>query len=470
MKVPSFIHNNDTHMQGEPHKREEEALPREETTEEVPPPEKSQSAADDAIPANDGIPEADDTAATEEPAAAEELTAPPHSISFTAVAVAVVLFVVAAVGGMYLWGTISEEGRMAPPSRAPLVVGGITPLTGDAASFGIPIQQAALLAAKEINAQGGIGGRKLVLYWEDGKCEGENARRAAEKLFEEHPDMVALIAGSCSSEFLAAAPLAQARGVLSFSSSATSPNISTLGRLVFRTAPSDALAGKVAAEYAFFTMGARRAAIITEDKDYPQGLREVFRRRWGELGGTVVTDAVFAPGTTDFADIARRVKESGADVVYLLPQSPTPGVLAVKALKEEKVPAQLLTAEVLLIRDAIAEQGKILDGVVGIEVFFDKDNPRAQQLIANYEAEYGLEPTYPGFMAGMYDLMYLLKESYEATDGTPEAMAEYLYRLRGWRGAVGKLSFDRNGDPSLVYSIRKIENGAAVTIDLVEPR
>ena len=393
-----------------------------------------------------------------------------RGLSFTVVASVAALAIVVSAAGAYVWSAVSGgEGGVAPAPAA-LVVGGITPLTGDAASFGIPIQQAALLAAKEINAQGGIGGRKVELYWEDGKCEGENARRAAEKLFEEHPTMVALIAGSCSSEFLSAAPLAQARGVLSFSSSATSPKISELGNLVFRTAPSDALAGKIAAEYAFLTMDTRRAALITEDKDYPQGLRAVFKKRWRELGGELVADAVFEPGTADFSDIARRIKEAGADVVYLLPQTPTPGVLAVKELKDAGVTAKLLTAEVLLIRDAIAEQGKILEGVVGIEVFFDKENPRAQRLIANYEAEYGLEPTYPSFMAGMYDLMYLLKESYESTDGTPAAMADYLYGLRGWRGAVGKLSFDRNGDPALVYSIRKIEDGAAITIDLVEPQ
>ena len=453
MKLPSFTRNK-THMQQEElNKREGEALLHENAAREAAPP-----------------PEGERTIDGEHKGGAEEPTGASRGVSFTAVAAMIALFILVSAGGMYLWSAVSEKDGTAPPSRAPLVVGGITPLTGDAASFGIPIQQAALLAAKEINAQGGIGGRNVVLYWEDGQCEGENARRAAEKLFEEHPNMVALIAGSCSSEFLAAAPLAQERGVLSFSSSATSPKISELGSLVFRTAPSDALAGRIAAEYAFFTMGARRAALITEDKDYPQGLREVFKRRWKELGGAVVTDVVFAPGSADFADIGQRVKESGAEVVYLLPQTPTPGVLAVKALKEVNAPAKLLTAEVLLIRDAIAEQGKILEGVIGIEVFFDKENPRAQQLIANYEAEYGLEPTYPSFMAGMYDLMYLLKESYEATDGSPEAMAEYLYGVRGWRGAVGKLSFDRNGDPSLVYSIRKIENGAAVTIDLVEPR
>lgn len=377
--------------------------------------------------------------------------------------VAVVLLV--AISGAVYWFWAGGEVEEPVAAAEPFILGGILPLSGDAASFGIPIKQAAELAIEEINNAGGIKGRQVVLRFEDGKCESEDSRAAAERLLATN-EIDLMIAGGCSSEFLAAAPLVQDRGIISLSSSATNPDISKLGKLVFRTAPSDALAGKVAAEYAFKNMTASSAAIITEDKAYTQALREVFKKEFGELGGVVVADEVYQTGATDFVTIAESVMAANPSVVYVLPQSPTPGILAVKELKALNPDVKVLTAEVLLIRDAISEQGDILEGVTGIEVLFDEQNPKAAQFLKRFEEEYALEATYPGFMAGMYDLMYLVKEAAEATDGSSAAIADYLYAVNDWNGAVGPLSFDGNGDALLPYSIRKVSNREAPVIDV----
>lgn len=383
---------------------------------------------------------------------------------------AALLVCLAAVLGAAYWfvSGSAPDASGDPHPGEPFVIGGVLPLTGDAASFGIPIQQAAMLGQKEINAMGGIGGRPIEIRWEDGRCESENAAAAAAKLLEAG-DIDLMIGGGCSSEFLATAPLAQAHGILSVSSSATNPDISNLGELVFRTAPSDALAGKAAAEYAFNKMNARVAAVIAEDQAYTLGLAEVFTQEFTALTGTVPIDHVYTPGTTDFSEFAAAVAAEDIDVVYILPQSPTPGVLIVKALKDAGVTAKFLTAEVLLVRDAITEQGDILEGVTGIEAYFDENAPKAQAMLANFESEYGLEATYPGFMAGMYDLLYLIKEAYESTDGSSTAMAEYLYGVTEWEGALGPISFDAHGDPTLSYSIRLITNHEAPVIDLYTP-
>ncbi len=352
--------------------------------------------------------------------------------------------------------------------KAEFKIGGILPLTGDAASYGIPLQQAALLAQKEINAQGGIGGRPIKFIWKDGRCEKNEAKMAAEQLVnQEKIDL--LLGGACSSEFLNAAPLAQAKKIITFSSSATSPKISELGRYVFRTCPSDALAGKAAAGYAFEKWGAKTAAVVAEEKDYTLSLKEVFKENFSKLGGKVVLDEVFATGTTDFASTSAKIKNLAPEVVYILPQSPTPGVLLVKALKAQGVTAKILTAEVLLIRDAVTEQGQVLEGVTGIEVLFDENRPKTKKFLELYKNEYQLEPTYPGFMSGMYDILYLVKEAYESGAKNSDEMANWLYQLKNWEGAVGTLDFDEHGDPSMAYSIRQISNFSAKQVDTYMP-
>ena len=87
-------------------------------------------------------------------------------------------------------GTTSPQpvaNEPAAPAPAPvadntITIGLIHPLTGDAASLGVPMQKAAALAVEEINAAGGIGGKKVILASEDGKCDGKEGATAAQKL------------------------------------------------------------------------------------------------------------------------------------------------------------------------------------------------------------------------------------------------------------------------------------------------
>lgn len=352
--------------------------------------------------------------------------------------------------------------------KNPILVGGILPLSGDAASYGIPYQKVALLAQKEINRASGAGGRPIEILWEDGKCEGPSAKLAAEKLVNEK-NVQFLIAGACSSEYLAAAPIAQAKKVISFSPSATSPQISKLGDYIFRTTPSDSLAGQVAAEYAHNKMGAKTAAIIMEDSDYARALAEVFEQNFTMLGGTIVAKEMFTSETTDFSTQADKIFASNPDLVYILPQSATPGVLLVSALKNKGIVSKLMTAEILLIRDTVAKQGKILEGMTGIEITFDENRPKTKALFENYKSEYGLDVNDPAYMTAMYDILYLIKEAVEKSDATPDGVSEYLYSLKNWDGAVGPLTFDRHGDPTFSFAIRKITGSQAVQIDLYTP-
>ena len=350
----------------------------------------------------------------------------------------------------------------------PLKIGGIIPLTGDAASFGIPIQQSVYLAQKEINESGGINGRQIEVIFRDGRCEKQDAKTAAEQLINEEK-VELLLGGACSDEFLSSAPIAQSEKVITFSSTATSPEISELGKYVFRTCPSDALAGKAAAGYAYNKWGAKTAGVIAEDKDYSQALKEVFSQNFTQLGGEVVMTETFPTGTTDFSDLAGKAKSLSPDVLYILPQSSTPGVLLVKALKDQGVASKILTAEVLLISDAVTEQGEILEGVTGIQPFFDETRPKTQKFLELYKKEFNLEPGYPADLAGVYDFMYLIKEAYEAVGSDPDKVSQYLYSLENWDGAVGDLSFDKNGDPTLIYSIRQITGFEALQVDSYSP-
>jgi branched-chain amino acid transport system substrate-binding protein len=236
------------------------------------------------------------------------------------------------------------------------------------------------------------------------------------------------------------------------------------------------LAGKAAAGYAYNKWGAKTAGVIAEEKDYTLALKDVFTQNFTELGGKVVMTETFPTGTTDFATASAKVKNLNPDMVYILPQTPTPGVLLVKTLKAQGVKSKILTAEVLLIRDAVAEQGQILEGVTGIEALFDETRPQTKKFIELFKKEYNLDLNWPSYMAGMYDILYLIKGAYEAggpSNGsgakTADEVASWLYNLKKWEGAVGDLQFDSHGDPTMTYSIRQINNFSAPQVDTYVP-
>lgn len=278
-----------------------------------------------------------------------------------------------------------------------------------------------------------------------------------------------LIAGACSSEYLAAAPIAQQKQVISFSGSATSPKISELGKYVFRTTPSDALAGKAAAAYARKGWEAKTAAVIWEDSEYPQALRSVFVEEFSRLGGTITVDESFDTGATDFSDIVAKLRKNPSDVIYILPQTPTPGILLVSAIQQAHVSSKLLTAEVLLIRDTVAKQGNLLEGVTGLELLFDEARPKTSAFFRGYKQEYGLDVTDPAYMAGFYDILYLIRQAHQAAADDPDTVSQRLYDTKDWEGALGKITFDSNGDPNLSFAIRTITNGEAKLVDQYTP-
>lgn len=349
-------------------------------------------------------------------------------------------------------------------------LGAILPLTGDAASYGESESRAIQIAIDEINKDGGVNGNNLELVLEDGKCDPQAGGSAAQKLV--NIDAVKIIlGGACSGETLAAAKITEPAKVILISPSASSPKVTEAGDFVFRTYPSDALAGKIAAKYAYKELNGKKAALITELTDYAQGLREVYKSAFTSLGGKVVADETYKTGDTDFRTQILKIKSANPDVVYVVPQSFTPGVAIMKQLKENKVLAKLTTAEVLLDRQGVKDNAQVLEGIIGVEPAVDWDkNPKASALSSAHRAKYKSDPG--TFSANAYDAVYLIAGALEATakDAIDTLkVRDWLYAVKDWPGAVGPLTIDMNGDPVMGESLRKISGGEVTDLGPYTP-
>ncbi|MAH32934.1 hypothetical protein CL615_00935 [archaeon] len=343
----------------------------------------------------------------------------------------------------------------------PIKIGGLFPLSGDGAAYGIPIQRATMIAVNEINAEGGINGRPLNIIFEDAKCNPKDAVTATQKLVSVDKVKV-ILGGVCSGETLGAAPITEENKIVVISPSSTSPDITNAGDFVFRTAASDAFAGKVAAEVAANNLNAKTAGIISETTDYAQGLRKVFKEEFEKAGGKVVANEVFNPDDTDFRTQILKVKNAEPDVIYLAPQTVPKGVLLSKQIKEAGVEQQLITAEVLIGRNVVAENAPDLEGMIGIEAEFDDKAPKSAAFLAKYLAEAGEEAPFPPFMTAAYDNVNLIADAIRQHGYDSEKIRDYLYNVKDYEGALGKITIDANGDPILEFSVKQVKDGEVV--------
>lgn len=357
----------------------------------------------------------------------------------------------------------------APSGDGAIKIGFLAPLTGDAASYGESESRAVQIAVEEINAAGGVNGRVFELVVEDGKCDPQAAGAAAQKLV--NIDKVKIvIGGACSGETLAAAKITEPAKVILISPSASSPKVSEAGDYVFRTYPSDALAGKVAATYAVKELSAKKAAVMSELTDYAQGLRDVYKKTFTELGGSIVADETYTTGDTDFRTQVLKIKTARPEVIYVVPQSPTPGIAIFKQLRENGVGATFTTAEVLLDRQVAKDSASVLEGVYGVEPAVDyAGNPKAKAFADAHRAKFAnAEPG--SFAANAYDAVYLIKEAIMSAKGVDTMkIRDFLYGVKDWQGAIGSVTIDQNGDPILGLNVRKIVKGEVTDVGPYTP-
>ena len=244
----------------------------------------------------------------------------------------IILWIIVAViiiGG--IWYGISRKSAPAPTANKPIKIGAILPLTGEIASWGQNGLAGIKLALQEINNKGGVDGRKLALAVEDSKCNADSVS-AVQKLI--NIDKVnAIVVFVCSSAAGPALPITKNNDVPTVMIAASAPRLTKVGDNIFRVYPSDAVQGKVGAEFIYNKLGKKKVAVIYVENDWGEGIQGVFIKRFKELGGQVVYTGGILQTDTDLRTEITKAKESGAEALYS-PVFPNNATAGFKQMKE----------------------------------------------------------------------------------------------------------------------------------------
>jgi branched-chain amino acid transport system substrate-binding protein len=203
------------------------------------------------------------------------------------------------------------------PAADVIKVGEFASLTGKEANFGNSSHQGTLLAIEELNAAGGVLGKKLELITEDDLTKAGEPATVVNKLIS-RDGVVAVLGEVASSRSLEAAPICQQNKIPMISPSSTNPEVTKTGDYIFRVCFIDPFQGTVMANFATKKLKAKKVGIFTDVKsDYSKGLAKFFKESFVASGGQVIAELDFNGGDKDFKAQLTSIKSAGPDAVFV---------------------------------------------------------------------------------------------------------------------------------------------------------
>jgi len=339
-------------------------------------------------------------------------------------------------------------------------VGAIFPLSGAVAFYGNESRDGALLAIEEINAAGGLLGKKLVLLSEDDEGDAAKAVNALTKLTTR--DKVSFVIGSSTSgPTQAMSTLAQSNKVVLVSPSATNINVTKAGDFIFRACFIDPFQGVVGADFAYGTLGSRRAAILYDaGADYNAGLADSFRNQFKAIGGQVVADEAYQTGDVDFNAQITRIKAGNPDVVYL-PNYYNDVSLQAKQLRDQGITCALVGGDGW---DSLTDNAgdEILNGFWSSGFASDTTDPKGVAFVKAFQSKYNRLASQ--FAALGYDAMMLVIDGIKAAGSfDPAAVKDAIAKING-PYVTGNIRYDSDRNPIKGAAILEIvkQNGKLV--------
>jgi len=356
------------------------------------------------------------------------------------------------------WFTYGPGARKA---EAEIRIGAILPLTGGAAQWGVPPRDAATLAVEEINAKGGIKGKKIRLEVEDDKCEPAVGVSAVQKLLATGKP-VAILGAVCSSVTLAIAPIAEAQKVVLVSPASTNPQITNAGDHIFRVVPTDALRGKVFAEYVY-SLGHRRVSILYINNEGGAGNQMTFAENFQKLGGNIVSIDAYPQDTRDVRAQLTKIRQQEPEAVIVV-SYPDDTPLVLRQASELKLGVPLFFQTEALDDPAVIQRaGSAAEGATYI-LPAKAEGPMVDDFARKYREKFGRAPEL--YAAEGYDVIRLIDTILaNSPDFSADGLKAGLYATKNYQGASGRITFDENGDVIKPMAVKKIQQGKAVTVE-----
>ena len=363
------------------------------------------------------------------------------------------------IGAAMIFAACGGEKKV--PETTTVKIGGLAPLTGSLAIYGLTTTNGAELAAKEINANGGINGKQIDYIVLDTKGDATESVMAYNKLVD---DKVAAVIGDITSKpTVAVAEIAAQDNMPMITPTGTQVDITEAGPNVFRVCFTNPYQGTVLATLAKERFDAQTAGILVNNSsDYSDGIAKAFTEQAEKLGINITVKEGYADGDRDFRAQLTKISTVNPDVL-LIPEYYEQASLIAAQAREMGVKSIFVGSDgwdgISKTLDETAY--KVIENSYFTNHFSMQDeSPKIQNFIKAYKDTYKEDPS--AFSALGYDAIYMMKEAIEKAGSTEkQAIVDALKGIE-YDGITGYLTFDENNNPVKAVTILKIQNGEYV--------
>lgn len=344
--------------------------------------------------------------------------------------------------------------------NAPIKVGVFLPLTGEVASWGENALAGITLATDEINAKGGVNGRKLKLVIEDDKCSNTEGVNAVQKLV--GIDKVdVLVGGICSSAMAPELPPIEASGIPHIIITSSAPDL-TKPENVFRVYPSDALQGKKVADFILSEYPGKKVAVIHVQNAWGEGIQKTFKEAFRQKSGQIVYEGGVTQTETDFKTEMQKVEQSGAEVLYM-PVYPVNAVSAGKQMKEMGFEIPVIGGDTFDGEEVTSNE--YMEGILYTTPHINSPDSFKQRI----RQQSGFENLEISMVASLgYDAAKVMYDAVEKAGTTDKASVIHVLKQTNYRGISNDvITFDSQGDiTTTAFEVRLIKDGKSVEYKL----
>ncbi len=307
---------------------------------------------------------------------------------------------------------------------------------------------------------GDIHGHSIDLKTEDSLCSAEGGQTAAQKVAAD-PTVVGVLGTACSSAATSALPIIHNAGLSMISASNTSPTLTDADQDAggvwlpgyYRTAHNDLFQGRLAAEYAYNELGARKVATIHDGSPYADKLQEVMAQVFTDLGGEVTYQGAVNVGDTDMRSLLTEIASGMPDVLFYPIFQPEGNYITEQSSEIDGLQDIILMgADGLYSADFPSNTGETAVGMYMTAPLVS--NERYLELLAKWEDMHGGEPP-SAFHAHAYDATFMLLDAIsmaaQADDNGNlligrQAIRDYLSSIENFEGITGSLTCGPTGD------------------------
>jgi branched-chain amino acid transport system substrate-binding protein len=342
------------------------------------------------------------------------------------------------------------------------VIGCSLPLSGPEVGFGAPVQKGMQLAVEQFNASKQLPGATFRLDCKDSQDQAQQTVNIAQG-FVDDPQVIAALSDFSSTSTMAAAQTYANGKLVEMTPTASSPQIVALNPWMFRSSETIPDYINPLADFAVKSLGKKKIAIMQVQTDWGQGVAKTFTTRAEAAGGSVVTNEIYNPGTTDFRAELTKLRRLAPDVIFLamLEQDAATFMKQRQQFGLGSIP--VVDSGVGLTARSLGLAGSAFDGMWSNRLFNPASKlPEAQSFITTYKAKFGNDPDQwdaYGFDAAML-VMQAAKRAWP--DVTRQSIHDQLAKTGTYTGANGVLSIDpdtRELSRTGIAMVR-VENGA----------